>query len=124
MGIYPANTNLPAFFVGYSNGLAALMGGGPLGSLTKSSFHASSLIFWKEPGRAAGACGRSVKWLRFCGANGHQGATVQLEHLWHRLCQKEAFSPFCAYPRSGFTDDAEESMRKICDTHSRVVARQ
>jgi hypothetical protein len=52
---------------------------------------------------------------------GLHGATVGLEHLWHRLCQKEGFSLFCAYPKSGFTDDARVSVKNICDAHSRVV---
>ena len=34
-------------------------------------------------------------------AEGQCGATVQLEHMWTRLCQKEAFSLFCAYPKTG-----------------------
>jgi len=53
---------------------------------------------------------------------GLNGATVRLEHLWHKFCQREAFSLFCAYPRSGFTQDADASMKEICDTHSRVLA--
>jgi hypothetical protein len=57
-------------------------------------------------------------------ARGHNGATVRLEYLWHELCQKEVFSLFCAYPRSGFTKDPDESIREICDAHSRVVASQ
>ena len=48
----------------------------------------------------------AVMWAR-----GEQGATVRLEHLWHRLCQSEAFSLFCAYPRIGFTQDAEAGDR-------------
>jgi len=54
-------------------------------------------------------------------AKGQNGATVRLEHLWHGLCQREAFSLFCAYPRSGFTQDADVSIREICEAHSRVV---
>lgn len=38
----------------------------------------------------------AVMWTR-----GQSGATVQLEHLWHRFCQTKAFSLFCAYPKSG-----------------------
>lgn len=48
-------------------------------------------------------------------------ATIQLEHLWHALCRKEAFSLFCAYPRSGFAQDAEASIKEICAAHSRSV---
>lgn len=53
---------------------------------------------------------------------GHNGATVKLEHLWHRFCQTEAFCLFCAYPRIGFTQDADASAREICAAHSKVVA--
>lgn len=52
---------------------------------------------------------------------GLNGATVRLEHLWHQFCQKEAFSLFCAYPRSGFTENAEVSIKTICDAHSRRI---
>ena len=55
-------------------------------------------------------------------AQGLNGATVRLEHLWHRLCHREGFSLFCAYPRSGFTQDADASIKEICETHSRVVS--
>ena len=55
-------------------------------------------------------------------AQGHNGATVRLEHLWHKMCQKEGLSLFCAYPRIGFTQDADASIRDICATHDRVVA--
>jgi MEDS: MEthanogen/methylotroph, DcmR Sensory domain len=55
-------------------------------------------------------------------ARGHNGATVRLEHLWHRVCQTEAFSLFCAYPRIGFTQNADASIREICAAHSKVVA--
>ena len=54
-------------------------------------------------------------------ARGHTGAVVRLEHLWHRFCREKGFSLFCAYPRIGFTDDPEASMRDICAAHSRVV---
>jgi len=55
-------------------------------------------------------------------AQGHNGATVRLEHLWHQICQKEGLSLFCAYPRIGFTQDADASIRDICATHDQVVA--
>jgi MEDS: MEthanogen/methylotroph, DcmR Sensory domain len=54
---------------------------------------------------------------------GHTGATVRLEHLWHSFCNREEFCLFCAYPRAGFTDNAEDSIRKICETHSRVIGK-
>lgn len=51
---------------------------------------------------------------------GKNGATVQLENLWHRL-QNNKFCLYCAYPKSGFTQNAVESMRTICNTHSLVI---
>ena len=55
-------------------------------------------------------------------ARGQSGATIQLEHLWHRFCQTKAFSLFCAYPKSGFTQDTDASIREICAAHSKVIA--
>ena len=54
-------------------------------------------------------------------AQGNNGATVRLEHLWNKLCQLNTFSLFCAYPKSGFTQDASLSIKEICDAHSRYV---
>ena len=54
-------------------------------------------------------------------ARGHTGATVRLEHLWHRLCATESFTLFCAYPKIGFTQDGPASIREICAAHSAVV---
>lgn len=54
-------------------------------------------------------------------ARGNTGATVQLEHLWHRLCQELSFSLFCAYPKIGFTRNASASIKEICAAHSRVL---
>jgi hypothetical protein len=51
----------------------------------------------------------------------HHAATVRLEHLWHRFCHEESFSLLCAYPKSGFTRDATDSIQEICDAHSKVV---
>jgi hypothetical protein len=54
-------------------------------------------------------------------AKGQVGATVRLEHLWNKFCQNEAFSLFCAYPESGFTQDAAESVMHICSAHSKMI---
>ena len=53
---------------------------------------------------------------------GHNGATVQLEHLWNKFCSKEDLCLFCAYPKSGFTKDASESLKEICSTHSMIIS--
>ena len=54
-------------------------------------------------------------------ARSDHAATVRLEHLWHNLCRTEAFSLFCAYPKSGFTADAAASMSELCAAHSKVI---
>ncbi len=55
-------------------------------------------------------------------SHGHNGATVHLEHLWSRYCESEGFSVFCAYPKTGFTEDPNDSLLKICGCHSKIVA--
>jgi hypothetical protein len=55
-------------------------------------------------------------------AQGHSGATVQLEALWNKFCQTEAFCLFCAYPKSGFTNDPKESINHICKEHSKIIS--
>lgn len=53
-------------------------------------------------------------------AKGNCGATIRLEHLWARLCKSEEFALFCAYPRAGFTQNAEQSMMDVHLAHSVV----
>lgn len=55
-------------------------------------------------------------------AQGFSGATIRLEQLWEQACRRESFSLLCAYPRAGFTNDAQESIREICAAHSKVLA--
>jgi hypothetical protein len=55
-------------------------------------------------------------------AKGQVGATVRLEQLWNKFCATEAFCLFCAYPESGFTQDASESLMHICGAHSKMIA--
>ena len=52
---------------------------------------------------------------------GHCGATVQLEHLWNQLHHKAPFTLFCAYPKSGFTQSANDSINIICKQHAKVI---
>lgn len=54
-------------------------------------------------------------------AQGNSGATVNLEHLWNKFCAKQSFSLFCAYPKSGFTQDINESILSICGCHSKMI---
>jgi MEDS: MEthanogen/methylotroph, DcmR Sensory domain len=52
---------------------------------------------------------------------GHNGATVQLEHLWNKFCETHKLSLFCAYPKAGFTGNSLESIKSICDCHSKMI---
>lgn len=55
-------------------------------------------------------------------SKGKSGATVMLEYLWNTYCEKEKFSLFCAYPKSGFAQDTQSAIKNICSTHSQMVA--
>jgi hypothetical protein len=46
---------------------------------------------------------------------------VRLEYLWNKFQEEQAFGLFCAYPMSGFTQDAVASLFEICAQHSRAV---
>jgi hypothetical protein len=54
-------------------------------------------------------------------SQGDQAAALQLEQLWDELRAEQPFCLFCAYPRSCFSGDAEESIREICAHHTRVI---
>lgn len=71
----------------------------------------------RRGGRRVRAFGEMVALLW---AQGHAAATVRLEHLWNKLCNRERFPLFCAYPRAGFTSDPASSLRELCAAHSRV----
>jgi hypothetical protein len=72
----------------------------------------------------AGRGGRRVRafgeMVAIMWAKGYCAATVRLEHLWHNLCQQEAFVLFCAYPKSGFTESPVDSIARVCAEHSKV----
>jgi hypothetical protein len=68
-------------------------------------------------GRRVRAFGEMVALLW---AQGNVAATVRLEHLWNKLCEKERFPLFCAYPKAGFTTDPTSSIRALCAAHTRV----
>ena len=52
---------------------------------------------------------------------GYCGATVQLENLWNQLHNRSPFTLFCAYPKSGFTQSATDSIDIICKQHAKVI---
>ena len=53
-------------------------------------------------------------------AAGLAEATISLEQMWTRLCAQESFSLFCAFPKTGFTEDVVDALDKICAAHSKV----
>lgn len=79
----------------------------------------SGIIDKCSPDRKIRAFGEMVALLW---AQGHYGATVQLEQLWNKFCEKKSFSLFCAYPKSGFTKDINRSISHICGTHSKMIS--
>jgi hypothetical protein len=54
-------------------------------------------------------------------AQGNCGATVQLENLWNQLHGKSPFTLFCAYPKTGFSQSATDSIDIICKQHAKVI---
>jgi len=54
-------------------------------------------------------------------AQGHQGATVRLETLWNEFIAKNPMPLFCAYPKSGFTQDINTSIDHICSSHTKMI---
>ena len=50
-------------------------------------------------------------------------ATLRLEELWDKLCKKEKFCLFCAYPEEAFrNNDDKEAAIHVCGTHSKMIA--
>jgi hypothetical protein len=54
-------------------------------------------------------------------AEGLNGATIHLEYLWNKFCTNHDFRLFCAYPKSSFTQDINDSMINICNCHTKMV---
>jgi hypothetical protein len=83
-----------------------------------ASFIGELITRGRAGGRRVRAFGEMVALLW---ARGDQAATVHLEHLWHQMCQSQAFPLFCAYPKAGFTEDPLKSIAQICAAHSRII---
>lgn len=55
-------------------------------------------------------------------AEGNPDAAIELEQLWNDLARTHSFSLHCAYPLTGFHDQAHaEPFLKICSEHSAVI---
>ena len=52
---------------------------------------------------------------------GLNGATVRLEYLWNKFCGSNELCLFCAYPKTGFTQDINESIINICKCHTKMI---
>jgi hypothetical protein len=72
----------------------------------------------QKKGRRVRAFGEMVALLW---AQGDIAATIRLERLWHEICKSQNFSLLCAYPKTGCTQDASESIAEICATHTRII---
>jgi hypothetical protein len=73
----------------------------------------------KDRNRPVRAFGEMVALLW---ARGETAATVHLEILWNRFCETQAFCLFCAYPRTGFTQDVNSSAHTICCAHAKMIS--
>jgi hypothetical protein len=80
-----------------------------------------SALFQKAKGRNGRRVRAFGEMVAILWEKGNAGATVQLEHLWNRLCARSAFCLFCAYPKSGFTQDPGQAMQQICCLHSKIL---
>jgi hypothetical protein len=83
-----------------------------------NDYIAGLLSVAQQDGRKVRAFGEMVAVLWERGLN---GATVRLENLWHRLHSLNNFSLYCAYPKSGFTRNPNDSMNMICKAHSKII---
>jgi len=51
-------------------------------------------------------------------AQGNKEATLQLEHLWDKLCKQDVFSLYCAYSKQIVTGDE----KTVCDCHTMIIS--
>jgi 5-methylcytosine-specific restriction endonuclease McrA len=49
-------------------------------------------------------------------------ATARLEIRWNKLCQKEGFCLFCAYPKNVFSSDDDSAVNHVCSFHTKMIA--
>lgn len=79
-----------------------------LGLVTRASAH----------GRRVRAFGEMVALLW---ATGNTAATIRLEYLWNKVCKIHKLPLFCAYPKTGFTEETSKSIADICAAHSKII---
>jgi len=91
--------------------------------------HAFASTIGAEVGRAAASAARTNarvvafgEMVALLWADGHPNAAIKLEQLWNDLARQYAFSLRCAYPITGFRDEAHAApFLKICSQHSAVI---
>ena len=49
---------------------------------------------------------------------GNVPAAICLEEMWNKLIQKHSFTLFCAYSMDSLDPDTQETMLKVCNSHS------
>lgn len=52
---------------------------------------------------------------------GNTAATIRLEYLWNKVCKIQKLPLFCAYPKTGFTEETSKSIADICAAHSKII---
>lgn len=95
-----------------------MVNGWPDEDLFMNTFH-PLLIMAKKNGRKIRAFGEMVVLLI---ASGNIEATAQLEILWNKLCKKEKFCLFCAYPKNVFSSHDESAINHVCSLHTKMIA--
>lgn len=92
------------------------------GSPDEALFHFTATTLLDRAKKRGGKVRVFGEMVAILWADGNEGATMQLERLWNKFCRIESFSLFCAYPKSGFTKQTEESLKQICCSHTKLVA--
>lgn len=70
----------------------------------------------RKEGRKVRAFGEMVAVLS---SRGNSVATLELEHLWNKFCEKEPLCLFCAYPRNSMTITGKQH---ICSEHTKIIS--
>lgn len=87
----------------------------------------NDILFVEHIGKLIASIGKKNK-VRVIGEmvataweNCSSGATLHLENLCRQFSRAENFHMVCAYPKSGFTQNATASVQFIYKTHSRML---
>lgn len=55
-----------------------------------------------------------------CGI-GNNDAAVKMEKLWHKYCDSDNISLFCAYPQKLVKSDSNEFVSEVCSCHTKIL---